>query len=150
VKEEAMRPRSARHNQNGAALVFALLMSIAVAAMALGAIMVASGADLTTRYNAREATMQAAANAGLELIRDSINHGIYDSLLPATTHTVLADGAPIQDAFGVVLPRLSRSLYVGRTGGRTGGAGTAGQYGGNFASALSVIRDRRGAVARSS
>lgn len=140
-------PPSGNLSQRGAALVFALLMSIAVAAMALGAIMVASGADLTTRYNAREATMQAAANAGLELIRDSINHGIYDSLLPADSYTVLADGAPITDALGATLPRLSRSLYVGRTGGRTGGAGTAGQYGGNFASALSVIRDRRGAVA---
>jgi hypothetical protein len=136
-----------RSDRRGAALVFALLMSIAVAAMALGAIMVASGADLTTRFSAREAAMQASANAGLELIRDSINHGIYDSLLPANSHTIIAENAPVIDAYGVTQPRISRSLYVGRTGGRTGGAGTAGQYGGNFASALSVIRDRRGAVA---
>jgi hypothetical protein len=138
---------SRRNPRRGAALVFALLMSIAVAAMALGAIMVASGADITTRFNAREATMQAAANAGLELIRDSVNHGVYDSLLPADDFTTLADGAAIVDAHGATLPRLTRSLYIGRTGGRTGGAGTAGQYGGNFASALSVIRDTRGAVA---
>lgn len=142
-----MLPGVEQRNRRGAALVFALLMSIAVAAMALGAIMVASGADLTTRYNAREAAMQAAANAGLELIRDSVNHGVYDSLLPADDYTTLVENAQVTDAFGSALPRLTRSLYVGRTGGRTGGAGTAGQYGGNFASALSVIRDRRGAVA---
>ena len=141
-----MRPRNPYRDRRGAALVFALLMSIAVAAMALGAIMVASGADLTTRFSAREASMQASANAGLELIRDSVNHGIYDSLLPASSYTTIVLDAPVTDAFGNVLPRISRSLYVGRTGGRTGGAGTAGQYGGNFASALSVIRDQRGAV----
>jgi hypothetical protein len=142
-----MLAQYSRRDRRGAALVFALLMSIAVAAMALGAIMVASGADLTTRFSAREAAMQASANAGLELIRDSVNHGVYDSLLPAASFTTIAENATVADAYGVVQPRVTRSLYVGRTGGRTGGAGTAGQYGGNFASALSVIRDRRGAVA---
>lgn len=142
-----MLTHTSHRDRRGAALVFALLMSIAVAAMALGAIMVASGADLTTRFSAREAAMQASANAGLELIRDSINHGIYDSLLPANDYTTIVENAAVADAFGVNLPRIRRSLYLSRTGGRTGGAATAGQYGGNFASALSVIRDQRGAVA---
>ncbi|MEO7353266.1 MAG: hypothetical protein ABIZ70_02840, partial [Gemmatimonadales bacterium] len=48
---------------------------------------------------------------------------------------------------GGTLPGITRSLYVGRTGGRTGGSATAGQYGSNFASAVSIISDRRGAVA---
>ena len=138
------RPRTDRR---GAALILALLMSIAVAAMALGAIMVSSGAGLTTRYSAREASMQAAANGGLEIIRDSVNHGNFDSLLPLNGFTTLVTNEPVPDAFGTPLPRTTRSLYVGRTGGRTGGAATAGQYGSNFASALSVIRDDRGAVA---
>lgn len=134
-------------NERGAALILALLVSIAVAAMAFGAIMVASGAGLTTRFTAREAQMQAAANGGLEMVRDSINHGNFDSLLPLNGFTTLISNQPVTDAYGATIPRTTRSLYVGRTGGRTGGAATAGQYGSNFASALSVIRDDRGAVA---
>lgn len=140
-------PTRWRTDRRGAALILALLISIAVAAMALGAILVSSGAGLTTRYSAREAAMQAAANGGLEIIRDSVNHGNFDSLLPLSGYTTIATNQAIPDAFGNPLPRTTRSLYVGRTGGRTGGAATAGQYGSNFASALSVIRDNRGAVA---
>ncbi len=136
-----------RDPRRGAALILALLISIAVAAMAMGAIMAASGAGITSKFSAREAAMQAAANGGLEIIRDSINHGNFDSLLPLDGYTVLEEDAPVIDAFRDELPRTTRSLYVGRTGGRTGGAATAGQYGSNFASALSVIRDQRGAVA---
>lgn len=142
---KAFRIRTA--DRRGAALVLALLMSIAVAAAALGAIVLASSARITSRFSAREVTLQAAANGGLELIRDSVNHGIFDSLLPASGFTTLESNAPVLDAGGTPLPRMTRSLYVGRTGGRTGGAATAGQYGSNFASALSVIRDNRGAVA---
>lgn len=135
------------HDRRGAALIFTLLISIAVAAMAIGALMVSSGAALSTRFTAREAAMQAAANGGLEIIRDSLNHGIFDSLLPMNGYTTLVENEAVLDAYGNALPRTTRSLYVGRTGGRTGGAATAGQYGSNFASALSVIRDQRGAVA---
>lgn len=135
-------PRSRR----GAALVLTLLVSIAVAAMALGAVLLSSSARLTTRFGAREAVMQAAANGGLELIRDSLNNGVFDSLLPANDFTTLELNGTIRDAQGNALPGITRSLYVGRTGGRTGGAATAGQYGSNFASGLSVIRDQRGAV----
>lgn len=134
-------------NRRGAALLFTLLVSIAVAAMALGAVLLSSSARLTTRFGAREATMQATANGGLELIRDSLNHGVFDSLLPDNDFTTFALNEPIPDAFGNPIPGITRSLYVGRTGGRTGGAATAGQYGSNFASGVSVIRDQRGAVA---
>lgn len=134
-------------DRRGAALILTLLISIAVAAMALGAVLLSSGARLTTRFGAREAVLQAAANGGLELIRDSLNHGLFDSLLPAAGFTTLEFNAPILDASGSALPGITRSLYVGRTGGRTGGAATAGQYGSNFASGLSVIRDPRGSVA---
>jgi hypothetical protein len=137
----------APRDRRGAALILTLLVSLAVAAMALGAIMLSSSAHITTRFSAREAALQSAANGGLELIRDSINHGNFDSLLPLNSYTTLESNGAVSDASGNILPRMNRSLYVGRTGGRTGGAGTAGQYGSNFASALSVIRDDRGAVA---
>ena len=135
------------HDRRGAALFMTLLVSIAVAGMALGGVLLASGAQLSTRYNAKEASLQSYADGGLEIIRDSINRGIFDSLLPASGFTTLASNVPVKDALNSTLPRIKLSLYVGRTGGRTGGAATAGQYGSNFASALSVISDARGAVA---
>ncbi|HEX3927271.1 MAG TPA: hypothetical protein VHW65_04685 [Gemmatimonadales bacterium] len=134
-------------DRRGSALLMALLVSIAIAAMALGAIMLASSAQLSTALTAREASLNAAANGGLEIIRDSINRGAFDSLLPDSGYTVLANNATITDAFGSAVPGISRSLYVGRTGGKTGGPATAGQYGSNFASALSVVTDIRGNTA---
>ncbi|HEY4319602.1 MAG TPA: hypothetical protein VGM77_00375 [Gemmatimonadales bacterium] len=134
-------------NRRGAALFMTLLVSIAIAGVALGGILLASGAQLSTRYNAKEAQLQASADGGLEVIRDSLNRGIFDTLLPVAGYTTLASSVSVKDAYGNTLPRITQSLYVGRTGGRTGGAATAGQYGSNFASALSVISDARGAVA---
>jgi hypothetical protein len=142
-----MAHSSLTRNRRGAALFMTLLVSIAVAGIALGGVLLASGAQLSTKYNAKEAALQAAADGGLEMIRDSVNRGIFDSLLPVTGYTTLASGIAVKDALGNTMPRVTMSLYVGRTGGRTGGAATAGQYGSNFASALSVISDTRGAVA---
>ena len=71
-------------NRRGAVLFMTLLVTIAVAGMALGGVLLASGAQLSTRYNAKEALLQASADGGLELVRDSVNRGIFDSLLPVT------------------------------------------------------------------
>ncbi|MEP6590360.1 MAG: hypothetical protein ABJC19_04170 [Gemmatimonadota bacterium] len=135
------------HARRGAALFLTLLISIAVAAMALGAVLLSRGAQIATGFSAREAALQSSANGGLELIRDSVNRGNFDTLLPLNSFTTLASNAVVTDAMGGTLPGITRSLYVGRTGGRTGGSATAGQYGSNFASGLSIISDRRGAVA---
>ncbi|HEX3927275.1 MAG TPA: hypothetical protein VHW65_04705 [Gemmatimonadales bacterium] len=143
-----MTRQSRINNRKGAAVVVALLIcSIAVAAMALGGIMLSSGAQISTKYSAKEEVLQAAADGGLSIIRDSINRGSFDALLPDSGYTTLVTGATVPDASGNALPGITRSLYVGRTGGRTGGAATAGQYGSNFASGLSIISDRSGAVA---
>ena len=134
-------------NRRGAALFLTLLISIAIAAMALGAVLLSRGAQIATSFTAREAALQASANGGLEIIRDSVNRGNFDTLLPLNSFTTLAYNAPVTDAFGSTLPGITRSLYLGRTGGRTGGNATAGQYGSNFASGISIISDQRGAVA---
>ena len=142
-----MVTRSLTKNRHGAALFMTLLVSIAVTGVALGGVLLASGAQLSTRYNAKEALLQSSADGGLEIVRDSLNRGLFDSLLPLNGYTTLASHVGVKDALGATQPRINLSLYVGRTGGRTGGAATAGQYGSNFASALSVISDARGAVA---
>src|SRR3990172_7932704 len=126
-----------RGRRGGSLILMVLLVSFAITAMAMGAIGLASGAQLSTRFSARESSLQAAANGGLELIRDSLNRGNFDSLLPMNSFTTLASNATVTDAYNAALPGITRSLYVGRTGGRTGGQATAGQYGSNFASAVS-------------
>jgi hypothetical protein len=135
------------HGRPGVALILTLLLSLAITGMALGAVLLAGGAQQSTHFTAREAALQSAADGGLEIIRDSLNRGVFDSLLPDSSFTTIASAAPVRDARGATIPNVTRSLYVGRTGGRTGGPATAGQYGSNFASAVSIISDRRGAIA---
>ncbi|MBL8979286.1 MAG: pilus assembly PilX N-terminal domain-containing protein [Gemmatimonadetes bacterium] len=132
-------------DERGVALIMTLLLAFLVAAIAIGAIMMSGNNVLVSRYHAREAGLQSAADAGLEIGRDSLNRN--PGMLPATGDTVLALNQPVRDAQNQIIPGYTRSIYAGRTGGRTGGLGSAGQYGLNLASVVSVISDPRGAVA---
>ncbi len=132
-------------DERGVALILTLLLALVVGAMAVGAIVMSGSATLTSRFYAREAELQASADAGLEISRDSLNRQL--SLLPDTGFVTLAANAPVVNAMGATIPGFTRSLYVGRTGGRSGGVGSGGQYASNLASAVSVIQDARGAVA---
>ena len=102
-----------RGRRGGSLILMVLLVSFAITAMAMGAIGLASGAQLSTRFSARESSLQAAANGGLELIRDSLNRGNFDSLLPMNSFTTLASNATVTDAYNAALPGITRSLYVG-------------------------------------
>jgi len=137
--------QAAPKDQRGVALILTLLLAFLVAALAIGAVMMSGNVQLVSRYHAREAALQAAADGGLEIGRDLLNRN--PNLLPPTGDTVLMLNQPVLDAQGQVVPGFTRSVYAGRTGGRTGGLGSAGQYGLNLASVVSVINDPRGAVA---
>lgn len=128
--------RSHRLNERGMALLMALLLAMAVTAMAIGAILMSSNANLISRFHAKDMEMQAAADAGLELARDTVNGGLT---LPNTGYITLSSGAAVRDAAGAVVPGFTRSVYIGKTGSTTGQFGV-------YASALSVISDTRGAV----
>nr|MBA2627970.1 hypothetical protein [Gemmatimonadales bacterium] len=132
-------------NERGVALIFTVILAFAVAALALGAIMIGSNATLVSRFHASEAGLQSAADGGLEIARDSLNRA--PAILPDTGYLTLVNNQPVSDASGTVIPGYTRSVYVGRSGGRNGGVGSAGQYGDNLASAVAVIRNVRGAVA---
>ncbi len=132
-------------NERGMALVLVLLIAIAVTALAMGGIVMTSAGTLTSKFHYRELALQASADGGAELARDSLNRN--NTLLPDSGYVTLQSSGAVLDANGAVIPGFTRSVYAGRTGGRTGGAATSGQYGSNYASALSVIQDTRGAVA---
>jgi hypothetical protein len=132
-------------NERGMALVLVLLIAIAVTALAMAGIVMTSAGTLTSKFHYKELALQASADGGAEIARDSLNRNA--SLLPDSGYVTLQSGGTVLDASGAVIPGFTRSVYAGRTGGRTGGAATSGQYGSNYASALSVIQDTRGAVA---
>jgi hypothetical protein len=132
-------------NERGIALVLALLITMAVAAMAIGGVMIAGSGTLTSKFNAKEAALHSLADAGLEIARDSINRAV--TVLPDTGYIQIVPASTIIDAQGTTITGYTRSVYAGKTGGRTGGPATSGQYGSNFMSVVSIINDPRGSVA---
>lgn len=136
---------SSIRNERGIALILTLLITLAVAALAIGGVMIAGSGTLTAKFNAKEAALHSLADAGLEVARDSINRA--PTILPDTGYIQIVPASTIVDAQGGTVSGYTRTVYAGKTGGRTGGPATAGQYGSNFMSILSVINDPRGSVA---
>ena len=132
-------------NERGVALLLTLLITLAIAALAIGGVMIAGSGTLTAKFSAKEAALHSLADAGLELARDSINR--VPTILPDTGYIQIVPASSIIDAQGNTVTGYTRSVYAGKTGGRTGGPATSGQYGSNFISIVSVINDPRGAVA---
>ena len=128
-----------RSDERGVALILTLFLSIVVAGMAVGVILMASNSNLIAKFHSTEAMMAAAADAGLEQGRDTLNG--TPSIIPAggIGFATLEANAVVRDANGVIIPGFTRSLYAGANGDVTG------QFG-NFASVISVISNTRGAV----
>jgi len=126
-----------RSSERGMALVLVMLITVAVAALAAGAIFLSSSAYIISRGQEREEDMRNAADAGIELGRSSLNGNA--ALFPDSGYAALATNQVVYDANGNAIPNVTRSIYVGPTGSSTG------QYG-IFGSVVSVIADRSGAV----
>ncbi len=143
--EEIPTMRSIIRNERGVALILALLITLAIAGLAMGGVMIAGSGTLTAKFTAKEAALHSLADAGLEIARDSINRAL--TVLPDTGKIDILSASTITDAQGNTIPGYTRSVYAGKTGGRTGGPATSGQYGSNFMSIVSIINDTRGSVA---
>ena len=126
-----------RSQQRGMALVLVMLITVAVAALAAGAIFLSGSSYIIARGQEREEDMRNAADAGIELGRSALNGNF--ALFPDSGFTALQTSQPVYDANGNLIPNVTRSIYVGPTGSSTG------QYG-IFGSVVSVISDRSGAV----
>jgi hypothetical protein len=124
-------------DERGMALVLVMLITVAVAALAAGAIFLTSSANLISRGQEREEDMRNAADAGIEIGRSALNG--TPSLFPDSGYVTLQSDQPVNDASGNPIPNVTQSIYVGPTGSSTG------QYG-IFGSVLSVITDKTGAV----
>ena len=128
---------SLRHveNERGVALISVLLVTLALVAIAAGALMLTSQTSLVNKFHQRQSLLEAAADAGLEEVRSRVNGNI--KLYPDTGFSTIETDAPVYDAGGAVIPGLKRSLYVGPIGI------SSGQYG-VFGSAVTIVRDQSG------
>jgi hypothetical protein len=127
-----------RSDERGVALILTLFLALVVAGMAVGVILMASNSNLIAKFHSSEAMMAAAADAGLEQGRDTLN-GTPGIVPVGLGFVTLETNAPVRDANGVIIPGFTRSLYAGENGDTTG------QFG-SFASVISVISNVRGAV----
>jgi hypothetical protein len=119
------------------ALVLVMLITVAVAALAAGAIFLTSSSYLISKGHEREEDMRNAADAGIELGRSALNGN--PALFPDSGYYTYQSNQTVKDASGNPIPGLTQSIYFGPTGSATG------QYG-IFGSVVSMISDRSGAV----
>jgi len=143
-----MRKTHLIDNERGIALITVLLVALVVGVFSVAAALIGTNSGLINRYQERQNTLDAVADAGVELARSTLNAN--PALYPANGYTTLESGAAVTDASGAVIPNITRSLYAGPTGI------TSGQYG-VFGSVVAVTTDgfgntvvRRGEVVQQS
>lgn len=125
-----------RGPRRGSALLLVLLLTIAVAAVALSAIELMGSGVLLGNYYDRESGYRYAAEAALaigkaQLTKDTTIH------LPDSGYVTLLSGAQILDALGKPVPNVRVNLYVGRSG-------NVDQSYGQFASVVAEAYDMTG------
>ncbi len=129
--------RTSNPHERGMALVLVMLITVAVAALAAGAIFLTSSAYIISKGHEREDDLRNAADGGIELGRSALNGNA--ALFPDSGYSTFQNAQPVYDASGNVIPGVTRSIYFGPTGNTTG------QYG-IFGSVVSIISDASGAV----
>lgn len=114
------RPAGAPHARSnglrrGSALILVLLMTLAVAALAVAAIFMTSSAGLLSRFYDRERLFGLAAESGLELALSRLRTD-QGYVLPDTGMTVVLSGVPVRDADGNAIAGASVFVYAMVTG----------------------------------
>ncbi|MES2179047.1 MAG: hypothetical protein V4550_14395 [Gemmatimonadota bacterium] len=125
--------------RRGVALVFVLVFVMAMAALAMGSIFMASNANLLAKSYDRERDLRYAAEAALAIGKSRVNAD--PSILVMRTagqlDTIILNQAILTGADNQPLAGIKVSVYVGPTGS------TSGQFG-RFSSIVAEARDTRG------
>jgi hypothetical protein len=121
------------------ALVFVLIFVIAMAALAMSSIFMASNANLLAKSYDRERDLKYAAEAALAMGKSRVNAdpSILTMRRPTQLDTVILKNYSITGANGLPLSGIKVSVYVGPSGS------TSGQFG-RFSSIIAEARDQRG------
>jgi len=101
--------------RKGSALILVLLMTLAVAALAVAAIFMSSSAGLLSRFYDREREYLLAAESALEITRSRLARSSTIAI-PDTGMIQLASGMQLRDASGTVLTRVSANVFAAVTG----------------------------------
>ncbi|MBI3791296.1 MAG: prepilin-type N-terminal cleavage/methylation domain-containing protein [Gemmatimonadetes bacterium] len=128
--------RAATRPRRGVALILTMILTVAFAALAMGAIYMTGNASLIGSSYDRERDYRYAAEAALGIAKSQLNGGLF--ILPDSNYATIMSGATITGADGLPLPRVLVNLYVGPTGS------TSGQYG-TFGSIVAEATDGSGA-----
>lgn len=108
-----MRPR------RGSALILVLLMTLAVAALAIAAIFMTSSAGLLSRFYDRERLFRYAAESALEITRSRLE-GTLPPVVPDTGVRVMLSGWQPRTAAGAIIAGVSVNVYAANTGDTSG------------------------------
>ena len=115
---DAVRPR------RGVALILTMILTVAFAALAMGAIYLTGNAALIGSSYDRERDYRYGAEAALGIAKSQLNGGLF--VLPDSLYSTIMNGATITGADGLPLSRVLVNLYVGPTGSTSGQDGTFG------------------------
>ncbi len=129
----------ARRPRRGAALVFVMVFVIAMAALAMSSIFMASNANLLAKSYDRERDLKFAAEAALSIGKARVNSdpSILTMRSAGQLDTVILANHTIIGADNNAIPGIKVNVWVGPTGS------TSGQHG-RFSSIVAEARDQRG------
>ena len=133
------RERRPARPRRGIALVFVLIFVIAMAALAMSSIFMASNANLLAKSYDRERDLKFAAEAALSIGKSRVNAdpNILTMRSAGQLDTAILLGQTLTGADGNALSGIRVNVYVGPTGS------TSGQFG-RFSSIIAEARDQRG------
>lgn len=128
--------RNRRTNRRGSALILVLLLTVALAAIALSAILLTGSSTILSHSFDRERDYRYAAEAGLAMGKASLSKDTSIHL-PDSGYVTLISNGTVTGADGQVIPSLHVNVYVGLSGNVTGEFG-------NYASIVSEAFDSGG------
>jgi hypothetical protein len=136
-------PRTFNHPQRqrvndrrGMALIMTLILTIALGALAMSAVYLASGTTIGSKMSNRAADLQYAADAALQMGKSYINAD-PDAMPETGYREITFNGGVLNDAEGNPIPGITVRSWAGPTGA------TSGQFGA-FGSIITEARDNVG------
>ena len=107
-----------RGARRGSALILVLLMTLAVAGLAIAAIFLSSSAGLLSRFYDREREYRLASESAIEMIRARLERDTVLSI-PDTGVVQLLAGVQVPTALGGMVANVRVNLYASITGDTT-------------------------------
>lgn len=119
------------------AIIVTLILTVALGALALSAVYLASGTKMGIALSNRATDLQYAADAALQMGKSYINAD-PDAMPETGYREITFNGGVLNDASGVAIPGVTVKVWAGPTGA------TSGQFGA-FGSIIAQATDQSGA-----